>query len=405
MILQKKKTPIYNINPESEEINKLIELQGLLNDRKFKRVIQECSAARKKYPNNFFFYTIGSIALSMIGKEEESFNLMLETVKKFPDEYEVRFQLAKVYEDFEDYESAEVEYKKSYDLTPREYADTRSDCLNDLGVIYWKTRRKEEALEQWKLALIEDPKNIKAQNNYRKFSNEYGEPLAVSSLMDDIFRFQNLQTKKYLADKGKNEFSNDEEAKKIIGIIMDAWNKNIAPQKEKLDSYNPAQKTDWFNSVALDFENQTSLTETMEYDNNKLLPYLEDYDIYSIYDCVDENDLIILPFTFPLLRAVGIKEERLDDLFDKKDEPTDYEEYIIEWAVEIGSAVGDGVIEEKEKGKTELYQIALTIAKEELNEKEADSAITDLKNLFRKAIDESEKLEKKKSKKNRKKKH
>ncbi|VAX20295.1 hypothetical protein MNBD_IGNAVI01-135, partial [hydrothermal vent metagenome] len=58
-----KKPQIFNINQKDFEFDKLLEIQNLLNDGEFQKVIEETKTARIKYPNNFFFYTIASIAL------------------------------------------------------------------------------------------------------------------------------------------------------------------------------------------------------------------------------------------------------------------------------------------------------------------------------------------------------
>jgi len=193
--MSRKNAPIFQLNNRDMEMKKLLELQNLLNDGKYSDVIKEAEKLRKIYSHNFFFFTIASIALSETGKTEEAKKLLLKAENKFPNEYEVHFQLAKVYEECEEYEKAEAAYKKSYEVTPEEYNDARADCLNDLGALYWSLRRKEEAVEQWKLALLEDPNNIKAQNNYRNFTNEYSEPVSVDGLMDDVYHFQNIQVK------------------------------------------------------------------------------------------------------------------------------------------------------------------------------------------------------------------
>lgn len=382
----KKKPQIFNINRKNPEVEKLLEIQNLLNDGEFQKVINETKNARAKYPNNFFFFTIASIALSSVGKETQGLNLLKTAVKRFPDKAEVHYHLGKTYEALEQYQEAEAAIKRSYELTPKNYSDARSDCLNDLGVIYWIQRRKSEALEQWKLALIENPNNINAQNNYRDFTNEYGEPAAVNHIMDDIFHFQNVQTEKYFKSKDRDTFLDTHEGDKLISLIMETWNNEVAPMGDKLDSLSPAKKDKLFKSIEIDFNKEPRFTvnsdDIFSSEEDTDDDIYDDDDMYTIYDCVDEDALFLLPFTLPLLSALGIKESRIDELFGKIDEPTDYEEDMLLWAVDVCTAVGSGILDKKNRAKN--FRLGLDIAKEELTDEEAKAAIKELKLLFEK---------------------
>ncbi len=403
--MKEKKPQIFNINRKNLEVEKLLEIQSLLNDGEFQKVIDETKNARAKYPNNFFFFTIASIALSSVGKKTEGLNLLKTAVKRFPDEYEVHYHLGKTYEELEQYQEAEAAFKRSYELTPGNYTDARSDCLNDLGIIYWVQGKKEDALEQWKLALIENPNNINAQNNYKEFTNEYGEPAAENHIMDDVFHFQNVQTEKYFKNKDRDTFLDLHEGEKLIALIMETWNNEVAPMGYKLDSLSAAKKDELFKSIEIDFNKEPQYNlkadfddydfdddDDLDFDDDDLdfddddLDFDDDDldfdDMYTIYDCVEKEELLLLPFTLPLLRALGIKQSRIDDLFAKIDEPTDFEEDMLLWAIDVCTAIGMSIFEKKDREKN--FKYGLDIAKEELSDEEAKTAIEELKMLFEK---------------------
>jgi len=372
--MSRKNAPIFQLNNRDMEIKKLSELQKLLTDGKYNDVIKEAERLRKIYSNNFFFFTIGSIALSETGKTEEAKKLLLKAEKKFPNEYEVHFQLAKVYEDCEEYEKAEAAYKKSYEVTPEEYNDARSDCLNDLGALYWSLRRKEEAVEQWKLALalLEDPDNIKAQNNYRNFTNEYSEPVSVDGLMDDLHHFQNIQVDKYFKKQNIETFRSMEEAQYFLDLIKSTWNNEIAPHKRKLDKLSAVEKTKWFNSIDIDFNYEEPVDNFNETEDELVEgnsdEFFEGFD--ELFPYLPAGSALLLPIASLALKALGYKDDRISEIIEGA-EVSEAEEYFINWAIDIVAIIGTAYTEKNKKREDILLIEALDIAMEELDKQEA----------------------------------
>lgn len=385
--MKNKKPQIFSINNQDNQIKNLLEIQQLLIEGKFKKVIKEAAISRQKFPNIYFYYTMGSIALSFEGRDREALKLINKAAKKFPDEYEVQYQLAKILEENNEYSKAEQAFKKSYELTPVEYNDARADCLNDLGVLYWGLRRRDEALEQWRLALIEYPTHTNANNNYRDFSNVYDEPTSVSELMDDVFHFQKIQMDNYFKIKKKDSFSNEEEANRILSIISEKWNSTIAPDKEKLDKLTPLQKTNWFKSVHIDYEKEPEKklpfeTEDLTTQDDDLFSAVDDENS-SIYDHFDESEILLVPFSTPLLYAIGIKEKRIDAILSKEETANDYELDMIFWAVDVCGCVFDAIDSDDPEDKDDLLNEAMEIALEELNKRNAKIAIEQIESLFK----------------------
>lgn len=231
----------------------LAHLDNLLQSENFTKVIEETEKAIVDYPDNRFFYILNSIAHSQINQKEEALSILKQAEEKFPTDYEVLFQLAKIYEDISDFPNAEEYYKKSYDLTPKKYKDARSDCLNDLGALNWELNSRDEAIVYWKRAVKEYPKNTKALANLKNCSNKYGEPVSANELFDDMYHFQKIQTQKYFKFKNITEFTSEKEVSKIFGIIVEAWNIHIAPEKDKLDTLSVVEINTWFESFDMDF--------------------------------------------------------------------------------------------------------------------------------------------------------
>lgn len=412
--MKPKQPIIFNIN--QNEIDNLKHLQKLLNDHKFLQVIQEGRKARNKYPKNFFFYTIPSIAYSLTNRLEDAFQLLKDAEQKFPDSYEVLYQLAKIHEEIKEYDDAEKYYKKSYEVTHADYNDARAECLNDLGVLYWKMHRKDEALESWKLALsegsfgMEDPKNIMAQNNLRDFTNEYGKPSSVSPLMDDVFHFRNIQMEKYLQSKNLTEFQSMEETDKIIQLISDSWNRNIAPERERLDSSSALEKTKWFESIEIDFSEGSfgDAEPSTKEEKSKLFKSLktkssgpkdpldkskskkrnekpplrgkkfseEEKAIEEFkrkFPFLPEDGLIYTTIASPFLFKAGFEPDRLREII-KEGTQDEGEQDMLLWAYDIGSNLFYSVIEEDEEEAEDLLYEALDIAAEFLDEDEIEEA-------------------------------
>lgn len=402
--MSRENAPIFQLNNRDLEVKKLLEVQNLLADGKYQKVIKETASARRMYPDNSSFFIVGSIALSETGKTEEAKTLLLKAEKKFPNECEVYYQLALVYEDCEEYEKAEEAYKKTYEVIPEKYSDLRSDCLNDLGTLYWSLNRKEEALEQWKLALMENPDNINAQNNYRDFTNECGEPVSVSSLMDDVHHFQNVQIDKYLKNQNIASFRSMEEAQNILDLIVNTWNNEVIPDKRKLDKLSAVEKTKWFNSIDTDF-NYEEPVENYDETENEFMEIIPDELIEELdetFPYLPSGSALLLPVASVILKVIGYKEDRISEIIDGAG-VSEAEEYFINWAIDIVVTIGAACDEKDSKKKTKALNDAFDIAMEELDEQDAIYVIEIIKEIFYENLGNNEEEIKKKKKTGKKK--
>jgi len=202
--------PLFDL-PDSFEL--LAHFQNLIFQKKYAEAI---SFSKRKFKNSFTsctYYTDLSICYSQTNKPKEALKILAKAETLFPENADVYYYLGSNYFDLENYEEAEECFLKSLELSPADKRIERSECLNNLGVLYWKDFKREEALDCWKGAVKENPFNSKAQENIKDYSNEYGEPKAANRLFDDAYHFQNIQQKKYLELKAKTDFDNIGEAK------------------------------------------------------------------------------------------------------------------------------------------------------------------------------------------------
>ncbi|MGV8017872.1 MAG: tetratricopeptide repeat protein [Ignavibacteria bacterium] len=253
--MAKKNSNILNLypGPKKSEIKLLKELDKLMLSGNFLMLIEESEKAIARFPKNRVLYTMKAIAHSQLRQIEEALSTLRLAEEIFPNDREILFELARTYKDAFDFENAEKYFKMSYQLTPKGFKDARSDCLSELGELYWEYNCGEEALEYWKEALKENPKNRKAKENLENRSNRYGEPETSDKLLNDMHHFRLIQTQKYFKSKKIDMFTDIYETNQIIWIINAGWNNHVAPEKEKLDTLSVAEINKWFKSIKLDF--------------------------------------------------------------------------------------------------------------------------------------------------------
>ena len=376
---KKNNADVYIMN-ETEKAE-LFEISKLIKRRKYKETLTRTQNNRAIYPNNYFFYTFESLAYEGLKDYKKALNILEVAEVKFPNQFNIFYQLGVIHNELGNFDKALKLIEKSFTLTPTDLTEERSECYNEFGVIYWAMEQKDKAIENWKLAVMENPKNIAAQNNLRDFSNEFDEPAAVTEGMNDVHHFQNIQLKKYLKLSGKKELSSLKEGERVIQLIIEKWNNDIVPQKNKLDTYTAKEKTKWFNSVEIDFSKDLTNLYQQEFDSEELDEYENEF--YSIYDGLSEEEILMLPFTHPLLIAMDMSPKRIDALFMKETEPTDYEVDVLDWALTIVGDLFETLLTKDNELKEELLDEAFAMATAELDDDFASRVISDPTNVIK----------------------
>ena len=241
-------------SPKDKTILRLLAVQKLIEQRKFKQALPLAEELMHIYPDDPMVYSPVAICYSRIGDAKRSLDLLRTARQKFPKNYDILYYLAETLNQLEQYENSEKVYRDAIGLTPKEFKQERSQCYNGLGVSLWEQRFRKEALDAWKLAIKENPRNVIARKNLAECTNEYNEPAAPSSLHNDLYHFQKIQSELYFSTKGITAFNSPEEAQRVLSIIMCAWNKHLAPRGAEMDKMSPAEKTEIFKAVKIDFE-------------------------------------------------------------------------------------------------------------------------------------------------------
>ena len=85
-------------DPSEKELKRFEILVSYLNDRNFDSVITEGKKFILEFPDTVFLYVCVSVAYIESERIEEAIAFLKDAEKKFPDNYDILFQLAKAYE-------------------------------------------------------------------------------------------------------------------------------------------------------------------------------------------------------------------------------------------------------------------------------------------------------------------
>lgn len=407
--MNKKVPQIFYLNSRDEEINLIKAIQKQLAKRKYSEVIKASLNAKNKFPKNYFFYEMASIAYLELDQPKNAIKLLMESEKYIPNNGDIKFHLAKAYEQMKDYSKAEECYRSALDSADYNDPEFRSDTLNDLGALLINMGRNDEALECWKSALMENPKNVNAQNNIRIFTNRSKKPAEPYNLFDDLHNFQSIQTAKYLKDKNSIAFVNKEELEFCINKIMNAWNTFIAPNKQKLDSLSAEQKSEWFRSVEILFDNdqvapknekKKSIKKTNPIKAQNKTNDLQDasWDVINKkFSFLPEEGLLMVMYGSAALLAAGMPGDRFLEILDTGDYDEEEEE-LMYWAFEIAVIVMQSLIAKNQKEKFTFLKEAKDIAEEFIEIEEVDYVISLIQATLKKEFIDKPKTGKKSKK-------
>jgi hypothetical protein len=221
--------------------------------------------------------------------------------------------------------------------------------------------------------------------------------------------FIDIQTSKYFRQTGKEAYDSEEEASRIIGTILEAWNEKIAPEKLSLNNLNDSAKAGWFNSVELDFEKESKFLQSDdEYDED----FPDDMD-ESDFEDIEEPDEIfpflpqgasmVLLFSAPAFEEYGYSEERFENII-RGEEPTETEINLIGWIYDFTLETVAAYYEKNSKVKDNLIAAAIEIATEHFDEETAVKVIDEIYLGIRTEFDQEKRNKKQQSKKKKSKK-
>ncbi len=221
---------------------------------------------------------------------------------------------------------------------------------------------------------------------------------SIDQIKADYNLFIDIQIAKYLKTVNKDSFSNDSEARTVIEKVIKTYNEIIAPEHLKLDNLTLSAKTAWFNSIEVNYEEDydTRFIETINITGNKFEN--TENDNYDLFPFLEEGLLPLIIFTGPALRTYGLPIERFKKLLGGE-EPTEIEEDLITWAVDIVFYVMGSIFEDTKKAKKESLNIAIEIAMEFLNEQDSKEVVNEIKAQINDTFESEEESKAKKRKK------
>ena len=191
----------------------------------------------------------------------------------------------------------------------------------------------------------------------------------IEQIQQDYHLFLDIQMGKYLKSVNRSEFNSEDEAKNVLGKIIDAYNTLIAPKHDRLDNSTTETKTDWFNSVEINFQTTTAnQTKNNETNGREALKEMENY-YEDLFPFLPEGAVFYLILAGPALEAYGYSIERFNEVIQGKT-PTPIEEDLFLWAYNLTAEIMQAYL--KKKSAREKYiKSAIYIAETNLNEKTA----------------------------------
>ena len=386
--------PLHNPAGLLRRINKLIE------QRRFSKALPLARQLREADPANPLVWAAEGICLSESGQSADALRIFDRALKSFPNDYNILYYKAETLSSQKKFEKAETAYRAALANVPASDRRSRSECLNGLGVALWHLLMKDEALECWRLAIQADPKNKTARRNLEEFTSPYGRPQSVSPAMDDVNKFREVQTSRYLASQGRDEFESQREVAKVLGAIFEAWNNRLAPRGAELDRMTAAEKTVLFKSTHVDFEGGRPRAST-----GRRKPEPPPPNEQEMSDAVKEVErkawkqlgflpssqaaLLVVVIGKPLLEAVGLRYSRIKRIIDGQQlKKGDQETITWTWEVvrEVMRAAGAG---DATRRMTSL-SAAQGIAEQRLNRKKSLNVVRAVLELAEEVLDESD---------------
>jgi hypothetical protein len=187
----------------------------------------------------------------------------------------------------------------------------------------------------------------------------------------DLDLFINIQVSNYLLQCNKENFDDAIEEEYVTSLIIDVWDDIVSQETEKLNTLDDAAKTEWFNSLEIEFDREDTENRIPLIKDGSINPYnLED----RIFPDLSESQLDLIPYCWVVLEPIGYKYQRFKDIVAGVD-PAEIEIELFRWSYEIVSYVNDSVRAKSRKMAEEIIYDAHGMACEKMDEGAADETI------------------------------
>lgn len=378
------------------------ELTDLLQNGKYRELLPHAERERKARPDNPAFAVLAAACLNGLKKYSKARNLARSELKRFPSNAHLTFELARAYLFLHEPEDAEHAFQRAIGLIGTTDDKFKSECLTNLGMAQWGARKREYALQSWREAYALDPTSSLAHDLLEEHLNQYGEPKAPTPVLDDIYHFYAIQKERYFELRGSQSkgFESPEEFEHVHAAMSKAWNEQIAPAKDRMDGMSPAEKTELFSKVQIDFTKEISPREMTRPVSSAETDLIQG--VNEGYEPTNEQmmDLMNIFFGLPLLTLVGFSRERADEIIAGST-PSPIEDEVLEWAADVVAAVCDATEFAGTDNEVDAMMDAVAYACERLAPEEAPDAVRQVRlliELFMEKVAETETMNKRKKK-------
>lgn len=380
-------------------------IELLLKQQKYSELLPLAEHERKAHPDNPLLVAITATCLNGLRKHGKARNLLQSATRKFPNNAQLQFELGQACLALHESDRAEEAYQRALRLMGAKDDVLKSAYMTCLGGAQWALHKREIAIETWRNACALDPGNEDARQLLDNHLNQYGEPKAPRPIFDDLYHFHAIHKARYFASRSiqDQEFTTKEEFEHVHAALTKAWNEQITPHKDRMDAMSPAEKTELFSSVQIDFTEEISPSDkSREFAKDELAAFQAQEEEEKVEPTFEEiENLTNLMFAIPLLARIGFPQRRADEIVAGS-APTPEEEETLFWATDIVDAVFDAIEYSGAEEEVEAMMDAVAFACERLATEDAPSAVRDVRRVietFMARMEEMARTKKRKAKK------
>jgi len=198
----------------------------------------------------------------------------------------------------------------------------------------------------------------------------------IEEIRADYHLFIDIQMGKYLKQVKRESFQSKDEAQKVLGKIIDAYNNKVAAQHERLDNSSLEAKVAWFNFIEINFDDAAAGSSFLFDDEEEISgssdDSMEHFD--NLFPFLPKRSVIFLTYASPAFEAFGYPLEKLNKLMDGQ-RPTVKEKELLVWAYDIAFGVMGFHIEKDTAIKEMILKKTVKIARKKLKANTAQKVV------------------------------
>ncbi|KUG27034.1 hypothetical protein ASZ90_003119 [hydrocarbon metagenome] len=239
-------------NQNNKDIHSVI--ISLLEEEHNKEAAKIARLLLNQFPDDMDAHLLLGLALMNDKKYDKSRRVISNALVKFPKEWRLHEIMGHIYGHLNRLTEAEKHYNLAIENASEADEEETAMLHFYLAESLWGQSNRDDAIANWKLALEINPDCTNAKEALEEKINEYGEPKAPSPVFDELYHFQGIHLNRYYSLVRRDEFIKEEEAKDVIGIIMNGWNQFVSPRSRDIDNMTHEERSAFFKTITLDFK-------------------------------------------------------------------------------------------------------------------------------------------------------